>query len=139
MDLRYLLDTNALSEPLKPKPSAVFMRTLAANSGRLAISVVTWHEALFGVMRTPAGHRRQRLEDYLFAVVAPSVVMLPYDSVCAECHSAERARLAGAGQPPSFADGQIASTAKVHGLTVVTRNTKDFESFEGILVEDWTR
>lgn len=137
MSLRYLLDTNALSEPLKPQPSALFVRKFRANRDRMAIAATTWHEALFGMHRMPAGKRKQTIHDYLFDVIAATLPVLPFDAAAAEWHAIERARLAARGKVLPFADGQIASIAKTKGLTVVTANGKDFEPFADIETENW--
>jgi tRNA(fMet)-specific endonuclease VapC len=62
---------------------------------------------------------------------------LPYNQAAAEWHAAERARLSNIGQPPPFADGQIAAIAKVNDLIVVTANDSDFKRFAEISVENW--
>jgi len=139
VSLRFLLDTDALSEPLKPKPHPGFMRKIHLHTGGLAIASTTWHEALFGLHRMSAGKRQQEVRDYLFDVVGASVPILPYDDAAAEWHAQERGRLAGLGHAAPFADGQVAAVAKVQGLVLVTANVKDFARFEGITVENWRR
>ena len=139
VSLRFLLDTDALSEPLKPKPHPGFMRKIRLHTGGLAIASTTWHEALFGLHRLSAGKRQQEVRDYLFDVVGASVPILSYDDAAAEWHAQERGRLAGLGKVAPFADGQVAAVAKVQGLVLVTANVKDFDRFEGITVENWRR
>lgn len=135
--LRFLLDTNALSEPLRPHPHPGFLRKLSANKDRFAIAATTWHEALFGLHRMPLGKRRQRVHEYLFDVIAPAVPILPYNDSAAEWHAPERVRLGARGRALPFADGQIVAIAKVHGLSIVTANVADFALFDGIAIEDW--
>jgi tRNA(fMet)-specific endonuclease VapC len=137
VSLRYLLDTNAISEPIRPRPNAEFIERLRGAEGSIAIAAITWHELLFGLRRLPDSARKSALERYLFDVVGPSVVILNYDRDAATWHAAERARLSLLGQTPSFADGQIAAIAAVHDLTLVTANTADFISFSGLDVVDW--
>lgn len=98
---------------------------------------VVWHELLFGVARLPDSRRKGNLQDYLATVVAPSFPILPYAEAAAEWHAEERARLAALRQTPSFIDGQIAATAHVHGLVLVTANLGHFERFEHLEVIDW--
>ena len=81
--------------------------------------------------------KRRNLEEYLFRIVLVTLPILPYDSAAAEWHARERARLAGLGRSPAFADGQIAAIAGAHDLTLVTANRADFEPFEGLRIEDW--
>jgi len=139
VSLKYLLDTDALSEPMKPRPHAGFLRRLEAHRDRVAIASTTWHEALFGMCRLPAGRRRQDIEEFLTRVVAPSIPILAYDARAAEWHAEERARLLARGRAVSFTDGQIAAIAKQNDLAVVTRNAKDFSHFDDLEVEDWWR
>jgi tRNA(fMet)-specific endonuclease VapC len=133
----FLLDTNALSEPVRPKPDAKFMRTLRANASEVAISSITWHEAVFGMEKLPSGKRRDAVRSYLYEAVAAATPVLPYDAQAAEVHGRERARLERLGRPPAFADGQIAAIAIVNQLVLVTANVKDFSRFEGLTVESW--
>ncbi len=65
--------------------------------------------------------------------------MLPYDSTAALWHGEQRASLEARGLKPAFADGQIAAIAATQGLVLVTRNTSDFEVFEGLEVLNWFR
>jgi tRNA(fMet)-specific endonuclease VapC len=139
VSLRYLFDTNALSEPVKPRPHSGFLRRLRANQGRIAIASVTWHEALFGLYRLPAGERRRQVHEYLFEVIAPSLPTLSYDAIAADWHAAERARLGAKGRAVTFADGQIAAIARANGLAIVSANERDFAPFEGVAVENWLR
>jgi tRNA(fMet)-specific endonuclease VapC len=136
---RYLLDTNALSEVIRPTPSAAFLRRFRAHETELAIASVTWHEALYGMARLPEGKRRNTINDYLREVVLATMAVIPYDHAAAEWHARERARLGKKGRSIPYADGQIAAVAAVGSFTLVTANVRDFEAFEGVRVVDWTR
>jgi len=83
------------------------------------------------------GAVRPAAQVYLDEAVAMAVPILPHDAAAAAWHGRERARLSALGAPPSFADGQIAAIAGLNGLTVVTANVNDFESFDGLRVESW--
>jgi tRNA(fMet)-specific endonuclease VapC len=135
--LKYLLDTDVVSEPLRPKPSAAVVRKLQKHEQEIATASIVWHELRFGVERLPSSRRRDVVERYLGEVVRPSIPILVYDRAAAEWHARERARLASKGETPSFADGQIAAIAHVHDLTVVTFNEADFRRFEGLHVTTW--
>ena len=135
--MRYLLDTNALSEPLRPQPSAGIMRGLREHDGEIAIPAPVWHELRFGCARLPPSRRREAIERYLDIVVLASFPVLPYDREAADRHALERARLAAAGRTPPFVDGQIAAIACVNDLILVTSNTGDFGGFQGLRVQDW--
>jgi tRNA(fMet)-specific endonuclease VapC len=132
----FLLDTNALAEPVRPTPDAAFIKRLRANETKLAIASVTLHEALYGVERLPEGKRKRMLREYMQDVVA-KITVLAYDARVAEWHARERARLERAGRPMPYADGQIAATAVVHGFTFVTANLRDFRRVEGLRTANW--
>ena len=138
MSLKYLLDTNALSEPLRPRPSRTVLRRLTSHDQEAAIAAVVWHELRFGSARLPPSRRREAIERYLVDVVLASFTMLDYDREAAEWHASERARIEASGKTPSFIDGQIAAIACVHDLVLVTANRADFRDFRGLRVEDWT-
>lgn len=137
MTLKYLLDTNIVSEPLRPKPKASVVRHLQKHDQEIAIASIVWHELRFGVERLPASRRRDIVERYLEDVVLPAMPILAYDPSAAEWHARERARLVARGETPSFADGQIAAIAHVHDLTIVTFNEVDFRRYEGLRVTTW--
>ena len=137
MTMRYLLDTSALAEPIRPVPHPAFMARLARDHADCAMATVTWHEALYGVARLAPGVRRDSLHRYLHHVVAPSLPLLPYDSEAAAWHAEMRAMRERLGRPLAFADGQIAAVAYVNDLIVVTANVVDFKGLEGLQVENW--
>lgn len=137
MTIKYLLDTNVVSEPLRPKPSGGVLRKLQKHEQEIAIASIVWHELRFGVERLQPSRRREIIERYLEEVVLPAIPILEYDRSAAEWHARERARLVSKGETPSFADGQIASIAHVHDLTIVTFNEADFRRFEGLHVTTW--
>lgn len=135
--LEFLLDTNVLSEPARPAPNPRVTKKLVKAEGRIATASVVWHELWFGCHRLPPSRRRSTLEAYLKDVIAPHVPVLGYDDAAATWHASERARLEREGKTPSFADGQIASIARVYGLVLVTANVRDFALFDELTVESW--
>jgi tRNA(fMet)-specific endonuclease VapC len=137
MTIHYLLDTNVISEPLRPEPHPAVLGKLQLHQEELAISAITWHELWYGCQRLPDTTRRRAIEKYLLEVVEPSMPILAYDEDAAEWHARERALLAAAGKTPPFAEGQIAAIAYLNDLTLVTFNTADFQGFQGIQLEDW--
>jgi tRNA(fMet)-specific endonuclease VapC len=134
---QYLLDTNVLSEPVRPVPDGNVLERLREHSDEIATAAVVWHELQFGVRRLPESGRRRTLQRYLEKVVLASVPILPYDAEAAAWHAAQRARLIAFGKTPAFPDGMIAATAHVNRLILVTRNVTDFVGFEGLNVESW--
>lgn len=67
----------------------------------------------------------------------PYLPVLPFDTEAATWQANERARLRRLGQPPAYADSQIAAIAAINGLVLVTRNLDDFRAFEGLTMENW--
>ncbi len=70
-------------------------------------------------------------------MLASGLTVLPYDTTAALWHGEQRARLEARGLKPPFADGQIAAIAATQGLVLVTRNTSDFELFDGLQLLNW--
>ena len=137
MTTRFLLDTNVVSEPLRPQPSAGVMRRLRDHDGEMAIPALVWHELRFGCARLARSRRREAIERYLDEVVAVSLPVLDYDRGAADWHALERARLVAAGRTPPFVDGQIAAIARVNDLILVTSNEADFQDFKGLRLRSW--
>ncbi len=137
VNLRYLLDTNIISEPLRPAPNPSIMASLARWDGQYAIPAIVWHELWFGCRRLAGSAKRTAIERYLTEVIQPSIPTLPYDSAAAQWHAQERARLTSIGRTPSFADGQIAAIAATNRLTLVTINVADFINFADLQIVNW--
>ena len=137
MRLRYLLDTNVISDPTRREPDPGIRARLDEYGAESALASVVWHEMWFGVSRLPDSRRKRDLQDYLVTVVEPSFPILPYDEAAAQWHAEERARLGAVGWVSSFTDGQIAAVAHVHGLVLVTANLSHFERFDHLETTDW--
>lgn len=137
MTVRYLVDANVLSEQLKPRPDPKLVRRLALHHAAIATATPVWHELLLGGLRSPSPPKRAAVLEFLGAIAAAGLEILPYDRAAAEWHSNERARLMDRGRVPPFVDGQIAAIAAVNGLTLVTRNVRDFRRFAGLPVVNW--
>ncbi|MEQ9498801.1 MAG: type II toxin-antitoxin system VapC family toxin [Deltaproteobacteria bacterium] len=135
--MRFLLDTNVVSEPVSASPNPKVIKRLTAHGAACAIPAPVWHELVFGAARLRRGKRKTALEDYLGKVVQATFPILPYDSDAAGWHAAERARLERAGRAAPFVDGQIAAIAHTEGLILVTANPKDFARFGELDVVDW--
>ncbi len=137
MTLRFLLDTDVISEPLRPVPDQAVLERLREHQAEIAIAAVVWHELWYGCYRLLESNKRTLIDAYLKNVVARAIPILSYDPRAASWHAEERARLAGIGRLPPFADGQIAATAATNGLCLVTFNRDDFAAFQGLRLEDW--
>jgi len=133
---RYLVDTNVLFERSRPRPHAGVLERLDAFESDIAMPATVWQELRYGVERLPPGRRREDLWVHVDDLRSRFEV-LPYDELAARWHAAERARLEARGVTRPFADGQVAATAAVRGMVLVTRNTADFEGYRGLAVESW--
>ncbi len=137
MKVRFLLDANVLSEPVRPFPHPGVLHKLHEHEEEIATAAPVWNELLFGCERLPPSRKREAIEGYLSRTVRTSIPILPYDQAAAEWHATERVRLTALGRTPSFVDGQIAAVAKVNNLVLVTSNRAHFEIFEGLHIHDW--
>jgi tRNA(fMet)-specific endonuclease VapC len=135
--LRYLMDTNTLSEPLKTIPNAKVLANLKHYQDGIATASPVLFEMTFGCSKLPDSKKRRAIRHYLDEFVRPNIPVLPYDEKAATVHGEEHARLATKGRVLPFIDGQIAAIAKVQNLILVTRNVADFKWFEGIDIENW--
>ena len=136
----FLLDTNIPSELMRPRPEPRVQDWVAAQDiGTLFVSVVSIGELETGFATMPDVARRARLEASLERYLALLFVgrVLPVTQPIA----VRWGRLDGmrqmAGRPLSAPDGMIAATALEHGLTLVTRNVKDFASLGVDLLNPW--
>ena len=138
MTAKYLLDTNVISEPLRPHPAPGILRRLREHEGEMAIPAPVWHELRFGCARLTQSRRREVIERYIQDVVLASFPVLNYNQEAADWHALERARLEAVGKTPPFVDGQIAAIAYVNELILVTSNPADFRTFKGLQVRSWS-
>jgi len=139
VSLRFLLDTNVVSEPLRPAPNRRLLARLGRHSGTMGIAAPSWHELRFGCERLPRSRRKEQIEDYLATVVRVDFPILPYDEAAAAWHARERVRLLAQGRTPAFIDSQIAAIAIVNDLVLVTANRSHFVDFADLEIDDWLR
>jgi tRNA(fMet)-specific endonuclease VapC len=139
LNLKYLLDTSTLSAVVATKPDRNVVNRLGQRGALCSIASVVWNELVYGCDRLPEGKRKTELEAFLHDVVLKSFPVLPYGQEEATWHGIERARQERIGRPGPYVDGQIAATAHVNGLILVTANVRDFSRFKDLSVEDWTR
>ncbi|MFB2833649.1 type II toxin-antitoxin system VapC family toxin [Floridanema evergladense] len=137
MTVKYLLDTNVLSEAKRPQPNQNVMEKLRLCKGEIATATLVIHELLFGCLRLPESKKRRDLEDYIRNVIIGQLPLFDYDLKAAEYHAQERARLSKVGKVTAFSDGQIAAIAFTNDLVLVTNNVSDFQDFDGLRIENW--
>lgn len=134
-----LLDTNVVSEALRPAPDPKVMAWLDAQQpSDLWVCAVTQSDMLLGVAMPPAGKRRVALTGAVDSVFAEDFHgrCLPFDATAAIAFAqivASRTRKDG---PISHEDAQIAAVALTHGFSLATRNTRDFIAIEGLVTID---
>ena len=136
MTIRYLLDTNVISEPLKKTPDPLVMTNIKYYQDEIAIASQVFYELTRGADQLTKSKKRTDILKYIKSFVS-TIPILPYDKTAANWHGKEMSRLQKLGQTPAFLDSQIAAVAKVNDLILVTRNTKDFENFLGLSLENW--
>ena len=138
--MSFLLDTNVVSEWVKPHPNPGVVAWLAeADEDRVFLSVVTLTELRYGIERMPAGQRRKRLEEWLEDDLPLRFEgrILAVDGAVADACGKLVARSEALGRRMEVLDAYIAATAEVHRLTVVTRNTSDFQPTVKSLLNPW--
>ncbi len=138
--MSYLLDTNVVSEWVKPRPAAEVVDWLSdVDEDRVHISVITLAELRHGVERLPAGRRRQRLDDWLRHDLPDRFEgrVLTIDAEVAQQWGTIVARRDAAGRPIGVMDAWLAALAETHELTLVTRNTADFDGSVASLFNPW--
>ena len=124
--MTFLVDANVLSEATKPSPDLKVVEWLRANEAELAVDPIILGEIRFGIDRMPAGQRRKRFELW-FAEGVVNLVCLPIDATTGICWAKLLAKLQASGRAMPFKVSLIAATALAYGLTVATRNVRDFQ------------
>jgi predicted nucleic acid-binding protein len=132
--MRYLVDANALSEPTKPAPDRKVVDWLSANERDLVVDSIVLGELLIGVFALPAGRKRTQLEQW-FQEVARTIDCLPWDAAVSRRWARLVVEMRKKGRTLPVLDGMIAASALEQGLTVVTRNARDFRK-TGVKVLD---
>ena len=135
--LKYLLDSNIVSEPARVRPNGGVLSRLLRYRYEVCIAAPVLHELRYGVSRMPEGVRKRSLAAYLATLLDSTLAVLPYDQKAALWHAEERARLNALGRKPALMDGQIAAVAATNNLALATRNTRDFADFADLRVENW--
>jgi toxin FitB len=139
--MSFLLDTMVVSEWVKPRPNRGVVAWLAeADEDRVFLSVVSLAELRYGIERMAAGSRRERLDEWLRDELPLRFEgrLLSIDAIVADGWGRVVARSEVAGRPIGAMDACIAATAEAYDMSLVTRNTSDFESSLRLIVNPWT-
>ena len=139
--MKFLLDTNVISEWVKPEPDRGLMAWLhQADEDSMFLSVISLMELRYGVDRLAVGRRRSQLETWLRDDLALRFEgrILDIDSVVADACGRLVARREAVGRPIALMDAFLAATAEVEQLTVVTRNDSHFRSVVESVLNPWS-
>ena len=138
--MAFLLDTNVVSETIRPRPDKTVLDWIEAQAPTdLFLAAQTIGELVRGARKVKEQARRERFKRWIEQDLARQFDgrVLPFDGRTA----AVWGRLMGdgdrAGRPPAAADAQIAAVAIQHDLIIVTRNVKDFRNFDIQLFDPW--
>ncbi len=135
-----LLDTNVISELLKPSPSTQVMGWFETAPEALYVSAFTRAELFLGAALLPPGKRRRELEAGLHEMFASRFAArcLSFDEAAADCFVEVKVHRIRHGLAMGTEDAQIAAIALAQGLALVTRNVKDFARLPGLeVVNPW--
>lgn len=137
--MSFLLDTGAVSELLKPTPDVAVLGAIESLSSELSyLSTITVGELIKGLQLMPFGRRQSLLEREIDKIVAGfGDRILPISVQTGRIWGQLSANVHRTGGQLAVADGLIAATAAEHGLTVVTRNVRDFELTGVKLFNPW--
>ena len=135
-----LLDTNVVSEPLRPVPDARVVEWIDAQPlETLFLSAITVAELRAGAALMPAGKRRTGLQESLETRVLPLFAgrVLPFDLGCTRAYADLMAQARASGLAIASADGYIAAIAAANGLAVATRDTGPLEAAGATVFNPW--
>ena len=135
-----LLDTNVVSELMKPAPAQSVARWVAAQPATgVYTSSITEAEILLGIMLLPVGRRRNAIQTAAEAMFAEDFAgrILAFGSDAARFYARIGAERRRAGQPISHFDAQIAAIARSAGASIATRNVADFDGCGVKVINPW--
>jgi len=138
--VNFLLDTNIVSEWVKPHPKSGVAAWLAeADEDRVFVSVITLAEVRYGVERLAASTRRKRLNEWLEEELPLRFEgrILNVDSKIADACGRTIARAEALGRRIDAMDALLAATAEAHDLILVTRNVSDFDPVLKTMINPW--
>lgn len=135
-----ILDTNVISELMRPKPNhSVEMWFASARGLLVATTVISITEIKFGLFRLPHGVRRESLEQAFADLIGPGSPLpaIDFNAKAAHLTGIIRAEREASGHPITLADAMIASIALVEKSPLATRNTSDFKGLGLELINPW--
>ena len=136
----FLLDTNVVSEAIKPAPNIKLLSWLESHAGTDGyLSVLTLGEIEQGIVRSPSPKRAEKLALWLEHDLLPLFErrILPLDKRVMQTWGRVTGGALNEGRPTSYPDSLLAATAITHNLVLVTRNTKDVEALPVQVLNPW--
>jgi len=130
--MRYLLDTNILSDLIKHPAGQAAARIRALAPGAICTSVIVAGELRYGATKKGSATLSQRVEQLLRAIP-----ILDLDAACADVYGQLRTALEAQGQPIGANDLWIAAHALAANTTLVTHNTREFGRIDSLQIENW--
>ncbi|MCY4361063.1 MAG: type II toxin-antitoxin system VapC family toxin [Gammaproteobacteria bacterium] len=135
-----MLDTNVISESLRPNPESRVLDWINAQAiETLYLSAITVAELRFGAALLPSGRRKTKLRNSLENKLLPlfSGRVLPFDLAVTEAYAEVMSQAGMAGQSISTADGYLAATAAANGMSIATRDTNPFVAAGLQVINPW--
>lgn len=135
-----VLDTNVVSEPLKPNPDPAVLIWLDSQEPQtLYLTAINLAELFAGVEALPAGRKKTQLHQAINQQLLPLFAgrILPFDQQTAENFASINAKAQAEGAPIGFADCAIAAIASSNGFLLATRNVRDFQHTGIALLDPW--
>jgi predicted nucleic acid-binding protein len=135
MSERYLLDTNVLSDWMRPQPDSAVLTWVGQQSpDRLYTSAITVAEIEAGLALMPTAQRQRALQAAAWAMFEQDFAdrLWAFDVSAAHVYAVVKAQRSRAGRPIGHADAQIAALALLHRARLVTRNVADFTGIDGL-------
>ena len=130
--LRYMLDTNVVSDLVRRPDGETARRAASLEPRTLAVSTIVAAELRYGTVRRGSARLTRQVEAVLAALET-----LPLAEPADAHYAAIRSELERAGRTIGHNDLLIAAHARALGLTLVTRNVREFERVPGLVIEDW--
>ncbi|WHN64726.1 type II toxin-antitoxin system VapC family toxin [Cysteiniphilum sp. QT6929] len=135
-----LVDTNVISEPLKPRPNVSVIKWLDDQLiDALYLSTISIAEIRFGIAALPSGKKKTTLEESLESTILPLFTnrVLSFDQNAAKIYALSMAKARKCGITVGIADAYIAAIAKANSMTIATRDTNPFDALEVPYINPW--
>ena len=136
----YLLDTNIISEIIKPEPDLNVIKKIAEHNSDCAICSPVWQELLFRLYRMPESINKKYLGKFIKEDVHENFKIKNFTEKAADIQAQLRTKLEQLGKPTQKEDSMIAAIALANHMVLVTRNTKHFATIQqvsALTVENW--